>query len=619
MTRPREAPPLLLPAPRLVEDRSPWQGWHQLSAPLRIEGFPAYIEHALALLGPLLPCAWATAGGAGTLTVDGDPPHPALGGAEAYRLCIDPGRINLQAGGDAGMVHGLRTLAQLVAQYGRSLPCLLIEDAPAFAVRGVMLDISRDRVPTMAHLLATVDLLASWKINHLQLYTEHTFAYAGHEQVWRDASPMTAAEIRELDAHCRGRGIELAANQNCFGHLASWLKHPRYAPLAEIAPDGSWDFNGLVTRQGPFSLCPSDPGALALVEDLLGQLLPNFTSPLVNIGCDETFDVGQGRSRDDVARRGRAEVYLEFVRKVCAVARRHGRRPQFWADIALEHPEALGGLPEDLAGLAWGYEPDAPFARWCDQLRRAGREVWVCPGTSCWRSITGRTAERRGNLLAAARDGAAHGASGYLATAWGDLGHRQQWPITLHALAEAAHRAWSGEAPYDPRASSLHAFGDRSLGIAAWLDGLGDADLELRRIAGRPGPDGKARPLRNATALFTDLHKPLDEAWAGDAAAWEALLPALERACGTMPRAADIGPLVVRELLLTAQVALLAATRGTARRSGEARSAAASALRGMLPPIIDQHRETWLARSRPGGLDASCAHYQRLLDELGPA
>jgi hypothetical protein len=34
-----------------------------------------------------------------------------------------------------------------------------------------MLDVSRDRVPTMATLFHLVDLLAEWKINQLQLYT----------------------------------------------------------------------------------------------------------------------------------------------------------------------------------------------------------------------------------------------------------------------------------------------------------------------------------------------------------------------------------------------------------------------------------------------------------------
>lgn len=543
----------------------------------------------------------------------------ALPGDEAYRLAITADGIRWAWRSPVGQRHAAATLAQLRVQYGDTLPCLVIDDAPVFTKRGFMLDISRDRVPTMAHLYELVDTLASWKMNHLQLYTEHTFAYAGHDDVWRDASPMTAEEIRALDAYCRERGIELAANQNCFGHLSSWFKHSRYAPLAEIAPTGSWDFNGLVTRTGGFSLCPSDPRSLALVDDLLGQLLPNFSSPLVNIGCDETFDIGQGRSRYEVSRRGRAAVYLEFVAKVCAIAKRHGKRPQFWADIALEHPEALSELPENLMGLAWGYEPDSSFATWCEQLRTAGREVWVCPGTSCWRSITGRTTERRGNMLAAARDGAGHGATGYLVTAWGDLGHRQQWPITLHALAEGAHRAWSGEAEYDVGASSLHAFGDRSLAIGPWLDDLGDVDHSLRQVGGRPDAAGSPRPLRNASALFTDTCKAIDEEWLPDVAEWEAVAARLDTFIdpalrGDVPLGVS-SRLMQRELAHTLAVAMGAASRALVRRAGtsaEEVDDCAEFYRDLIP----QHRELWLARSRPGGLDASCQHYQKLIDEL---
>jgi hexosaminidase len=581
MSDPHQSPPLLLPMPRRLT----------LTGGSMTGGGPQAADRALI----------------------------ALPGDEAYHLAITSEGIRWAWRSEAGRRHAAATLAQLRSQYGDQLPCLVIDDAPVFAKRGVMLDISRDRVPTMASLRELADTLALWKMNHLQLYTEHTFAYVGHEDVWRDASPMTVDEVRELDAYCRERGIELAANQNCFGHLSSWFKHPRYAPLAEIPPDGRWDFNGLVTRQGGFSLCPSDPRSLALVEDLLGQLLPHFTSPLVNIGCDETFDLGQGRSKAEVAERGRAAVYLEFVRKVCGVAKRHGKRPQFWADIALEHPEALGGLPEDLVGLAWGYEPDAPFARWCEQLRRAGREVWVCPGTSCWRSITGRTTERRGNLLVAARDGAGHGASGFLVTAWGDLGHRQQWPVTLHALAEAAHRAWSGTGEYDARASSLHAFGDRTLAVGPWLDDLGDVDRALRLVGGRPGPDGSIRPLRNASALFTDTCKAIDEDWLVEVEPWEAVAAALDAFIdsdrrGDVPQAVP-SRLLQRELTHTLAVAMGAASRALVRRAGssieEVRDCA-----DFYRDLIPQHRDLWLARCRPGGLDDSCRHYHKLVDEL---
>lgn len=74
-----------------------------------------------------------------------------------------------------------------------------------------MLDISRNKVPKMKTLYRLLDRLAEWKINQFQLYMEHTFAYSDHREVWADASPMTAEEIRDLDAYCRERFIETGA------------------------------------------------------------------------------------------------------------------------------------------------------------------------------------------------------------------------------------------------------------------------------------------------------------------------------------------------------------------------------------------------------------------------
>lgn len=528
---------------------------------------------------------------------------------EAYRLSIDPRGLTLASADDQGARHGLRTLGQLLSLHGRCLPCGVIEDAPAFAIRGVLLDISRDRIPTMAEFRRIIAQLASWKINHLQLYVEHTVAYAGHEEVWRDLDPLTPAEIRELDVCCAAQGIALAANQNCFGHLAAWFKHPRYAPLAEISPEGSWDFNGLVTRQGGFSLCPGDPRSFALVQDWLGQLLPLHTAPVVNIGCDETFDVGQGRSKDLVAARGRTAIWADFTAQVCAEVARHGKRPSFWADIALEHPEALAALPRDTIGLAWSYEADAPFERWVRQLTSLGLESWVCPGTSSWRSITGRTGERQANLLSAAQGGLAAGATGFLVCDWGDLGHRQQWPIALHGLAEAAHRAWSGTAPYDPNAGAQHAFGCPELG--PWLDRFGAVDAHFRAIGGRtPGA-----PLRNATALFTDLHHPLGHPWIGNAGDWANLGRDLGYLRDALPEGLD--QQIGEELHHAWRVALAAATRASFRRAGN--SAALREMTGHWRDLTAEHRQLWLRRSRPRGLAASCRHYDLVADACSTA
>jgi hexosaminidase len=562
-------------------------------------------------------------------------------GDEAFRLRISrtvQAPVVIEARSEAGVRHARATLAQLTRQYGEVLPCMVVEDGPAIAKRGYMLDVSRDRVPRMEHLLEIVNLLASLKYNHFQLYTEHTFAFAGHEEVWRDASPMTPAEVRELDVHCRRQGIELAANQNCFGHLAAWLRLPRYAGLAETHSAWSFEMQGpggtvqRVERTGPFSLCPVDPASLDLIEDLLSQLLPCFSSRLVNIGCDETFDVGAGRSAEAVAERGggsraRARVYLEFVARVADVVRRQGKVPMFWADILLSHPDLAEAIAPDLVRLAWGYEGDAAWDRWLSTL--GPRQTWVCPGTSSWRSITGRAAERRANIAGAARAAAAQSAAGLLLTDWGDGGHRQQWPISLPGIAHAAEAAWSGSGDEpDPRALSLHVLNDESLRAGPWLNALGDVDLSLRKISGRRQEGEEPRSLRNASALYADLHLTLwpsaddDPALrrgvlSSSGAEWEEALGRIETLTACVPR--GLPALLERELRHTLRVAKAAAERGRARRrSGGMTAAAAGRLRDELREIIEEHRALWRERSRDGGLASSCMHYARVIEDLVP-
>src|SRR5450432_1002677 len=373
--------------------------------------------------------------------------HRATGHAQGYILTITPDAAAIAADDPAGAFHAKQTLTQLHRQFPDALPCLTIEDWPDFPTRGVMIDISRDKVPTMQTLFTIVDQLAELKINQLQLYTEHTFAYREHEVVWKNASPMTADEIRELDKYCHERFIDLVPNQNSFGHLDRWFKHAEYQHLAE-APDGFTFPWGKQMKTG-FSLNPLDPRSIAFVEKLYDELLPNFSSKFFNVGCDETFDIGQGRSKDEVQSRGRERVYLDFILKIHRAVKNRNRTMMFWGDIILHQPELLGELPRDITALNWGYEADHPFEKETRAFRDAGLPFYVCPGTSSWCSIAGRTDNAIANLKNAAVHGLRNGAVGYLNTDWGDYGHLQYLPISFLGFAAGAAYSWCYESNHD--------------------------------------------------------------------------------------------------------------------------------------------------------------------------
>ena len=316
----------------------------------------------------------------------------------------------------------------------------------AASVLGYQLDISRCKVPTMETLHRVVDILAKLGYNHFELYTEHTFAYKGHETVWREASPMTAEEVRALDDYCRARGIELVPNQNSFGHLEHWLRHPEYNDLADH-PQGGFRverWGGFVGKY-PSTLNPIDPRSLQLVAGLYDQLFPCFRSKLVNVGCDETVELEDsafaGRSGEAVREKGAARVYLDFINKIYAEVKSRNHTMMFWGDIVLHHPELIPEIPDDAICLNWGYEANHPFEKECGALASAGRKFIVCPGTSAWGSLFGRVENMAGNIDNAVAAGRGNGAQGYLLADWGDGGHPQPWIVSLPALVYLSHRA----------------------------------------------------------------------------------------------------------------------------------------------------------------------------------
>jgi hexosaminidase len=359
---------------------------------------------------------------------------------EGYALTIDRKGVRVEYREVGGLRAAGATLRQLLRQYGHRLPCLKIRDWPDFARRGVMLDVSRGRVPKLETLLDLVERLADFKINEFQLYTEHTFAYRRYKSVWRDWGALTAAEIRTLDARCQELGIDLVPNQNSFGHLRYFLAHPKLKKLAEVSEpyEGSTgDF-----LRFPTTLAPHNPGTIKLIRELYDELLPNFSSKFLNVGCDETWDLGRGQSRKPCELRGKGRVYVDFLKQIQREVTKHGRTMMFWGDIILNHPELIKSLAKNVIALNWGYEATHPFDKEAATFARSRVPFYVCPGTATWMTLIGRHDTAFANLRLAAEAGRKHGAIGYLNTDWGDGGHPQPLAVSWPLYATGAGHSW---------------------------------------------------------------------------------------------------------------------------------------------------------------------------------
>lgn len=527
---------------------------------------------------------------------------------EAYEISTSEAGYDLCAGNECGLFRGLSTLNQLLT--GKTVPFVSIKDEPDLANRGVMLDISRCKVPNIDTLKVLIEQFAQAKFNQLQLYTEHTFAFSRHQTVWADASPLTASEILELKHFAAARYIELVPNLNCFGHFERWLRHPAYHKFAEC-PDGFiHPLSGAEMPHG--STLNPNKQSLRLVDDLHSEYLPLFDSPYFNIGGDEPWELGLGRSKKRCNAKGTTNVYIDFLSDIQKLTEKRGRQMMFWSDIVLKDPASLKRLSKQLIALNWGYEGNHPFKKESELVAAQKIPFYVCPGTSSWNSLTGRTENMRKNIKSAAKHGFEQGAQGLLVTDWGDHGHHQYLPTSYPGFAVAACESW--------RVGSVKT-GDlpdlvNRLFLAEHTNDTAEHILELGKVL-----ELAKSPLRNAT-IFNRLlfWKMAHEPSATEQIDHKQLIDCEQALRNLKQRPASANPLINEEL----QNATLMARHGVERllyfrgTKGYSNPQSLDRLRADMRQIQAQHQKLWLARNRIGGLTESLDHLEAAETALYP-
>lgn len=381
----------------------------------------------------------------------------AIGTAgDHYRAEITTDAVEIRAGGPAGLRYAVETIAQLLDPSG-CLPACEIEDEPDFAMRGVMLDVSRGKVPTFEGLCGLVDVLVKLKLNTLMLYTEHTFRFRRHPEIGKDDSPLDAQTMRALDQYASDRHVELIPCLQSLGHMDHILKLPDYRELAE-------------TEMG-WTIAPTHAGSLELLRDLYDEYLPNFRSRFFNANCDEPWDLGRGQSQERSEELGPGGLYVEHVSSLRSLAQRNGKRTMIWGDVVHAHPKRIGEIPKDMVMLDWWYEAELDYDR-IAAFAENKLEFMVCPGTSSWNSLFPRVENSTKNISAWAEAGRKHGALGFINTDWGDFGHYNLLGNSWYAYAVGAQQSWSGACDtrsFD-RAFSARLFGETGgAGTAARL------------------------------------------------------------------------------------------------------------------------------------------------------
>ncbi len=516
---------------------------------------------------------------------------------DGYRLTISSERVRAEGDGKAGLRYAVESLSQLLPVADRSLPACEIEDAPDLAKRGLLLDISRGKVPTLATLKGLVDFMVGLKQNLLMLYTEHVFQFRRHPLIGRGASPMSAEEIRELDDYARRRHVELVPTLQSLGHMHQILKHPRYRKLAES--ERGW------------SVSPALEETYALLDDLYSEYLGNFGSEWLNANCDEPVDLGKGLSKGRAESEGVARIFASHVTRVQELARWHGKKTMIWADFIFEHKDVLPLLPKDLLLIDWWYEANHDFER-VRVLRENGFPFMAAAGTSAWNTLFPRMENTLENIRGYAEAAKRHGALGLIVTEWGDNGHGNLLGNSIYGFAFGAQAAWGRTdlgAPALDRAFSRQLFADPSGAVGGLYRRLGS-------LHGTGFDHFNHSPLKSL--FFDDVieAKFASKAKRGALERTLAGLRRIEEDFEGMRTKLASRPAEREELQYAIAASILAAEKGLAGidflKSGRASRALASRLRRIGEAqrrLKRELRRLWLARNRPESFEKIGAQF----------
>ncbi|UKJ05871.1 beta-N-acetylhexosaminidase [Solitalea lacus] len=328
---------------------------------------------------------------------------------EGYQLSISPKVIHIKAKADIGVFYAVQTLLQLlpadienekrVGNRQWKVPAVEIEDAPALAYRGLMMDVARHYMP-YEFLEKLIDLLAMQKMNTLHLHLTDsqgwrfeskkypklttigayrkgtplntTYDYQSRQNDTLYGSFYTQAQLKKLVAYAQSRFITIIPEIEMPAHSKSALaSYPELTCLDSTGKAFSYP------SQIQDEYCTKD-STFTFLTDILSEVMEIFPSKYIHIAGDEASKVNwrkcpvcQKRMKDEKLT-SVEELQSYFIKRIERFVNAKGRSVIGWDEI-LE-----GGLAPNATVMSWRGEKGGIEAA------KQGHQVIMTPDGYCY-------------------------------------------------------------------------------------------------------------------------------------------------------------------------------------------------------------------------------------------
>ena len=300
---------------------------------------------------------------------------------EAYQLKVTEEGVTIQGKTAAGVFYGIQTLRKslpVVKEVAIALPQVVINDAPRFSYRAMMLDVCRHYF-TVDSIKRYIDLLALHNINRfhwhltddqgwrieIKKYPELTEigskrkeTVIGRNSGEYDGKPYggfyTQEDAKEIINYAKERYITVIPEIEMPGHMLGIL-----SAFPELGCTGGpyevWTMWGVSEDV----ICAGNPKSLELVKDVLTEIIDLFPSEYIHIGGDECpktrweecpkcqAKIKALRLKADKEHTKEQRLQSYFISEVEKFVNSKGRKIIGWDEI-LE-----GGLAPNATVMAW--------------------------------------------------------------------------------------------------------------------------------------------------------------------------------------------------------------------------------------------------------------------------
>ena len=221
-----------------------------------------------------------------------------------------------------------------------------------------MLDCSRNAIPNKAFLKKWIDILADCGYNELQLYTEDTFQVKNEPYFGYLRGGFSVADIKEIDAYCQSKGIELVPCIEVLAHLERIFRWQDYAKIHDTGD----------------VLLVDEERTYEFLDHIFATVSKAFSSKKINLGLDETMLLGQGRYLMKHGYEDKSSIFFRHLGKVKTLTDKYGFHPMMWSDMFFRldnqgeytlsepklTPQTVKKKPQGIDLVYWDYNIRSP-------------------------------------------------------------------------------------------------------------------------------------------------------------------------------------------------------------------------------------------------------------------